>query len=126
VNVKVRKKLILCGLRRLAWATTGPKTSILFYRPKNVLARPPGAPTGTAAQIAISQSGRAVYASNRGHDSIAHFPTDETTGLLGGAQWTPCHGREPRFFVLTPDARSLAAGCSLLLLDFPLVGRVLL
>jgi 6-phosphogluconolactonase (cycloisomerase 2 family) len=66
-----------------------------------------GAPPNAAAEIAISASGRVLYASNRGHDSIVSFPVDEATGLLGEAEWTPCYGKEPRFFVLASDGRTL-------------------
>ncbi len=66
-----------------------------------------GAPQSAAAEIAISANGRALYASNRGHDSIACFLADEMTGSLGVANWTPCQGHEPRFFVLAADGRTL-------------------
>jgi 6-phosphogluconolactonase len=66
-----------------------------------------GAPQSAAAEIAISQRGRDLYTSNRGHDSIVHFLADETTGLLGTVNWTPCGGHEPRFFVLASNGRTL-------------------
>jgi 6-phosphogluconolactonase len=68
---------------------------------------PTGAPPSVAAEIVISADGRALYASNRGHDSIAHFAVEERTGRLGAAVWTFCEGHEPRYFTLAPDGRAL-------------------
>lgn len=55
-----------------------------------------------AAEIRVHPNGRFVYASNRGHDSIAQFAvqTDGTLRLVG---FTPCGGRHPRNFNLSPD-----------------------
>ncbi|MEA3407081.1 MAG: lactonase family protein [Chloroflexota bacterium] len=55
----------------------------------------------TCAQIHIAASGRALYASNRGHDSIACFAIDPHTGRLSsmGQEATE---EMPRAFNLTP------------------------
>jgi 6-phosphogluconolactonase len=50
----------------------------------------------------VSATGRFVYASNRGHDSIAVFAVDGSTGRLAAAGWHPTGGRTPRFFALSP------------------------
>jgi len=63
----------------------------------------------TAAEIAVSASGGFVYASNRGHDSIAAFSSDPRTGLLTSAGWTPSHGRTPRYIGFNPDHSFLCA-----------------
>jgi 6-phosphogluconolactonase len=55
-----------------------------------------------AAEIAVSATGRFVYASNRGHDSIAVFAVDPSTGRLTTAGWHLTGGRTPRFFALSP------------------------
>jgi 6-phosphogluconolactonase len=55
-----------------------------------------------AAEIAVSASGRFVYASNRGHESVATFAVDEATGRLTPVGWQPTGGRTPRFFALSP------------------------
>ena len=62
-----------------------------------------------AAGIVIDAEGRCVYASNRGHDSIAAFHLDSRTGLpvFAGAQATL--GRTPRFLTLSPNGRLLFA-----------------
>jgi 6-phosphogluconolactonase len=62
-----------------------------------------------AAEIAISQSGRHVYVSNRGHDSIGLFSADSNSGLLSVVEWTPSQGKGPRFFALSPDEQHLYA-----------------
>ncbi len=62
-----------------------------------------------AAEIAILPSGRFLYASNRGHDSIAIYAVDAGTGRIVPAGWEPTQGRTPRFFALGPDGTRLYA-----------------
>ncbi|NML17156.1 lactonase family protein [Azohydromonas caseinilytica] len=62
-----------------------------------------------AAAIAIDATGRHLYASNRGHDSIAVFRIDAATGQLSFIEATPTQGRTPRAFTLSPDGRLLYA-----------------
>jgi 6-phosphogluconolactonase (cycloisomerase 2 family) len=50
-----------------------------------------------------------VYASNRGHDSIAVFRIDPATGLLKFVAAEAANGKTPRFFTLTPNGRFLFA-----------------
>ena len=54
-----------------------------------------------AADVHLSSSGRYVYVSNRGHDSIAQFAFDSTTGLQRLAT-TTSGGAWPRGFALAP------------------------
>lgn len=61
----------------------------------------------TTAEIAVHPSGKYVYASNRGHDSIAVFSRDPASGQLTPVQITPCGGKVPRHFALTPDGKWL-------------------
>jgi len=63
----------------------------------------------TSAEIAVASSGRFVYGSNRGHDSIAIFAIDQSTGLLTSIGWESTHGRTPRFFCLDPTGTQLYA-----------------
>src|SRR5690606_24067771 len=63
----------------------------------------------TGAEIAILPSGRFLYASNRGHDSIAIFAVDAQSGRLSHVGWESVQGRKPRFFGLDPDASHLYA-----------------
>jgi 6-phosphogluconolactonase len=62
-----------------------------------------------AAEIAILPSGRFLYASNRGHDSIAIYSVDAATGMIGPVGWESVRGKKPRFFALSPDASRLYA-----------------
>jgi len=53
-----------------------------------------------AAEIEITASGRHVYVSNRGHDSIGLFSADDRSGLLSPVEWIPTLSKGPRFFAL--------------------------
>ncbi len=57
----------------------------------------------SAAEIAVHPSGKFLYASNRGHDSIAAFAIDKDTGALRAIGHTPAGGRTPRHFALDPS-----------------------
>lgn len=63
----------------------------------------------TCAHVAVAPSGRFVYASNRGHDSIAIFAIDEATGRLTAAGHEPTQGRNPRAFGIDPSGEWLLA-----------------
>lgn len=63
----------------------------------------------TTAEVVVHPSGRFVYGSNRGHDSIAVFALDESTGRLTPRGQTPCGGRTPRNFAIEPSGRFLLA-----------------
>ena len=63
----------------------------------------------TGAEIAVAPSGRVVYASNRGHDSIAIFAVDRRDGTLAPVGWAPTHAKSPRFFCFDPAAKILYA-----------------
>lgn len=55
----------------------------------------------TSAEIAVSSDGLFVYASNRGHDSIASFAIQEN-GTLENIGLTSSGGEGPRHFALMP------------------------
>ncbi|WP_164472860.1 lactonase family protein [Cohnella candidum] len=61
----------------------------------------------TCAEIVVSPNGKYVYASNRGHDSIAIFRLDDATGELRAEGHVSTRGSNPRNFVLTPDGQWL-------------------
>ena len=54
------------------------------------------------AEVVVGPSGRFVYMSNRGHDSIAIFAVDEATGKLTLVGHEPTQGAFPRHFALDP------------------------
>jgi hypothetical protein len=52
------------------------------------------------ADIHISPNGNHLYASNRGHDSIALFLIDKNSGKLTYRSHTSTDGKEPRNFAI--------------------------
>jgi 6-phosphogluconolactonase (cycloisomerase 2 family) len=65
--------------------------------------------SNTTSEIAVAPSGRFVYASNRGHDSVAVFSVDPAAGTLAPVGWEPTRGRTPRFIGLDPAGTTLYA-----------------
>jgi 6-phosphogluconolactonase len=63
----------------------------------------------TCADVHVSPSGRFVYGSNRGHDSIAIFAVDESTGKLSPVGHESTQGKTPRNFALDPTGALLLA-----------------
>ena len=63
--------------------------------------------TNYPADIHIAGSGRTLYVSNRGHNSIAVFSVAASTGTLALAQVIPTDGDWPRNFSLDPTGRWL-------------------
>jgi 6-phosphogluconolactonase len=104
----------------LAYVINELGSSVTTYRfdpqrgslqPIQILPSIPASYTGnnTGAEIAVAPSGRVVYASNRGHDSIAIFAVDRRDGTLAPVGWAPTHAKSPRFFGLDPAAKILYA-----------------
>jgi 6-phosphogluconolactonase len=66
---------------------------------------PPGErvrPDYTAAEVRVHPSGRFLYGSNRGHNTIAVFAIDAATGKLTHIENQPTLGKTPRNFNLDP------------------------
>jgi 6-phosphogluconolactonase len=61
------------------------------------------------AEIVVHPSGKFLYASNRGHDSIAEFTIDPAQGTLTLAGDFPTQGKEPRNFAVDPTGKFLLA-----------------
>jgi len=70
---------------------------------------PDFAERNTTAEIAVAPSGRFVYCSNRGHNSIAIFAVNPEDGTLEPVGWEPTQGRQPRYFGLDPSGSFLYA-----------------
>ena len=64
--------------------------------------------SSSTAEIAIHPSGRFLYASNRGHDSVAVFAVN-ATGELRRVQIAPTRGQTPRNFAIDPTGGWLIA-----------------
>lgn len=60
-----------------------------------------------AAEVRIHPNGRFLYASNRGHDSIAVFAVDPGSGRLTPVEIIPSGGKVPRNFALSPNGKWL-------------------
>jgi 6-phosphogluconolactonase len=68
---------------------------------------PEGSPIySKTAEIALTPDGRTLYASNRGHDTLAVFTRDPATGRLT-ARGHVAVPANPRHFALSPDGRWL-------------------
>jgi 6-phosphogluconolactonase len=65
--------------------------------------------TSYCADVHVSPSGKFVYGSNRGHDSIAIFGIDEATGRLTCVGYEPTQGKMPRNFGIDPTGAFLLA-----------------
>ena len=63
----------------------------------------------STAEVEVGRSGRFVYGSNRGHDSIAVFAVDAKTGRLTLVETVPAQGKTPRNFALDPTGAYLFA-----------------
>ncbi len=63
----------------------------------------------STAEILVHPSGRFLYCSNRGHDSIASFTIDQKTGKLTATGQTSSGGNTPRNFGITPDGQYIVA-----------------
>ena len=61
------------------------------------------------ADVHVSPSGRFLYGSNRGHDSIAIFAIDGHTGKLEYVGHEPTQGETPRNFAIDPTGTFLLA-----------------
>lgn len=63
----------------------------------------------STAECLVHPSGKFVYVSNRGHDSIAVYSVDPESGQLSLVEIVHTEGHEPRNFFITPDGRWLIA-----------------
>ena len=61
----------------------------------------------STAEIAVHPSGKFLYVSNRGHDSIATFSIDQTKGTLTWVEAHPSGGKTPRHFAIDPAGKYL-------------------
>lgn len=67
--------------------------------------------TGTShtAEVVMHPSGKFLYGSNRGHDSLAIFAVDAATGKLTAAGHEGTGGKTPRNFAIDPSGAWLLA-----------------
>jgi len=85
-----------------------PQTGGITGGAEEVSTLPVGYTTlSSAAGIALHPSGRLLYVSNRGHDSVCVMALNPATGAATALRWLPASGRTPRFLMLTPEADAL-------------------
>lgn len=61
------------------------------------------------ADVHVSPSGKFLYGSNRGHNSIVVFAVNENTGELEYLEHASTQGKTPRNFIIDPTGRFLLA-----------------
>jgi 6-phosphogluconolactonase len=66
-------------------------------------------PVGSTAEVVAHPSGKFLYGSNRGHDTIVVYAIDGATGQLTWVENEPIRGKTPRNFVVSPDGKWLLA-----------------
>lgn len=76
--------------------------------PKEILSTLPPTFTGNnrAAAIVLAPSGKHLYVSNRGHDSVATFAINDSGDFVAKGH-ASSQGRKPRFMNVTPDGTRL-------------------
>ena len=65
--------------------------------------------TNNSAELEVHPNGKFLYASNRGHDSIAVFAIDPRTHTLTLVEHAPTQGKMPRNFAIDPTGAYLLA-----------------
>ncbi len=63
----------------------------------------------STAEIYVHPSGKFVYGSKRGHDTIVVYACDEKTGKLTLVEHQPTQGKTPRHFGIDPKGKFLLA-----------------
>ncbi|CAM4264936.1 lactonase family protein [Gillisia limnaea] len=61
----------------------------------------------SAADIHIHPSGKFLYISNRGHNTIASYKIDKNTGNLKNIEYSPTFGKTPRNFAISENGKFL-------------------
>ncbi len=80
-------------------------------RPLQTISTLPEGFTGAkeSAEIEVHPSGKFLYASNRGHDSIAVFAIDQSKGTLTLVEYASTKGKTPRNFAIDPTGTLIFA-----------------
>jgi 6-phosphogluconolactonase len=67
------------------------------------------APRHSTAEVVVHPSGKFLYGSNRGHDSLAVYSIEPGTGRLKLVEHEPTQGKTPRNFAIDPTGSFLLA-----------------
>ena len=68
------------------------------------------APGMSTAEVLLHPSGKFLYGSNRGHDTLVVYAVDASTGKLTLLQHVPTGGKMPRAFNIDPTGAFLVVG----------------
>ena len=90
-----------------AYAYDSAKGSLTLIHSLSTLPEP--VKGNSTAECLVHPTGKFVYVSNRGHDSIAIFKVDEESGKLTAAGHCPSGGKTPRNFNIDPTGQFLLA-----------------
>jgi 6-phosphogluconolactonase len=63
----------------------------------------------STAEVVVHPSGRFLYGSNRGHDSLAVYTIEPGTGRLTLVEYQPTRGKTPRNFAVDPTGAYVLA-----------------
>ena len=63
----------------------------------------------STAEVVVHPSGKFLYGSNRGHDSLAVYTIDTGTGRLTNVEYKPTGGKTPRNFAIDPTGSYVLA-----------------
>ena len=66
-------------------------------------------PNYSTAEVALHPTGKFLYGSNRGHNSIVVFEIDRKNGRLNYVENQPTQGKTPRHFAIDPTGQYLLA-----------------
>jgi 6-phosphogluconolactonase len=67
------------------------------------------APRNSTAEVVVHPSGKFLYGSNRGHDSLAVYSIEPVTGRLKVVEYEPTGGKTPRNFAVDPTGAYVLA-----------------
>ncbi len=91
-----------------AFAYDGPRGALTVLQTVSTLPEKL-AGNNSCAEIAVHPSGKFVFGSNRGHDSIAVFAVDGKSGNLKFVEHQSTQGKTPRHFAIDPTGQWLLA-----------------
>jgi len=82
----------------------------MLHEVQEVSTLPEHVDLNTGAEVDVHPSGKWLYVSNRGHNSVALFTIDSTRGTLTYVEELGTRGFKPRHFGIDPSGRYLAVG----------------
>jgi 6-phosphogluconolactonase len=107
---KGRYAYVICELTSVIAAYSYDASRGAFNQLTTVSTLPPDfSGRSSTAEIEVHPNGRFLYGSNRGHDTIAVFSIDASTGTLTLVEHVSTQGKTPRNFKIDPSGSFLLA-----------------